>query len=105
MADRSESPNSINNSEGEVPGGSSEVPPAQMSKSQQPALALQEAQLDAIVQRVVAKLQVPGPPSTTGQARAGSKGPQARVRPLSTSSDSEDSRGGCQAKRAKKRKN
>lgn len=102
MADRSESPQTAEESGGERPMGGSELPPGEASKAVQPSLVLQDTQLDFIVQKVVDRLQVPGPGhSDRSASRSGPKRQKVRVRPLSSSSDSEDSLGACWAKRAK----
>lgn len=85
--------------------GCSGVLPAQVASAQSMEVALQEGPLDAIVQRVVVKLQASRPSGAAQLATAGkktqAKGLKRKARPPS-SSDSEDSQGPNLPKKAKK---
>lgn len=107
MADHSESAHSTDHSGGKGTGGGSDIPPARPSATLQPALTLQDSQLDLIVQRVVDKLKVPAPvcAATLDQGAAvsdQSKRQRRRTRALSSSSsDNEASRSAGRVKRQK----
>lgn len=79
----------------------------QVESTQRPELVLQVGQLDAIVQRMVARLQTSGPSSMAAQAQEGkkaqAKGLKRKARSPTSSSDSEDSRGPDPPKKGKRR--